>query len=482
MRGTSRLFLWVTAIGAFSAGAYFGPGLLLADAFADFKPDSGPLGKEIGIQLNDVDMTVYDGDKIVTEASIDSVNVHKDRQLFDFLGVAGRSGSGEDKIDFSSDRGSYDSRAAKLRFEAGIRLQNKDFDLFAPRLTVDEHFDNIQAPGPITGKLSGGKLVAANFKYKMGSGEAFTGPFKWQGKLPGTVQEGAPVAPQKLPWDIEGSSGRRKGTISYYEDAKATDGEQMIRAKHVEYDSKTDVLVASGPAYYYSDDVNLVADKITVYRKERKVLLVDNVRMLVKPKDQPDIAGEIPPFRPDVPDNIAQNRPDPPSTEELSQQKDLDEALRSSKTIRDYPALVKAAAITYWYRKGERRADITGNPECLQDFPGGRWRRVSAGKAFYDGEKETLKLDSIEGKTLARLKTSIGDNLTATWFEISTMEGDDDVQDWNAKNPKGIVMVDDEEVPKKETTTGTGTTGSQGTTSGGGTTGTTAGGQGTAGG
>jgi len=466
MNGTTRALLWVVGIGAFTAGAVFGFPLLAKDAFADHRPGSGPWEDQtIGMQLNGVKMSVFDGDKLMTEADIGTVNIGKDRQTFGFLDITGRAGD-TDKIDFTADKGDYNSIAAQLRFQTGIRLQNKDFDLFAPKLTVDDRFDNIQIPGPLKGTLAGGKFVASNVKYKLGEKEMITGPVRWQGTLPKSAQQGTPITNQRIPWDIQGNDGIAKNGIMKYTDARATDGEQLIRAKNVDFNSKTDVLIATGPAYYYGDDINLVADKITVYRKERRLLLEGNVRMLVKPKDQPDIGGEIPPMRPDVPTNIAQGRPDPPTPEEASQQKDLDEALRSSKTIRDYPALIKAATITYWYRQGERRADIQGSPECLQDFPGNRWRRVVAGKAFYDGEKETLKLETIPGQTLARLKTSIGDDLTADWFEVSTKEGEEDVQDWTAKNPKGKVMVDDDEVPTKggtgSTTGGAGTGGTGG--------------------
>lgn len=467
MTGTTRALLWVVGIGAFTAGAVIGFPLLARDAFADYRPGSGPFNDpSVGVRLNDVKMSVYDGDKLVTEADIDTVNINKDRQYFGMVGITGRAGEVE-KVDFAADRGDYESTASQLRFLAGIRLKNKDFDLFAPKLTVDDRFDNIQIPGPMKGTLAGGKFMASNVKYKMASEEMVTGPIRWQGTLPKVAQEGTPGTTQKSVWDIQSVSGKKVKNVMRYTDAKATDGEQMVRAKNVEFDTKTDILVATGPAYYYSDDVNLVADKITIYRKERRVHLEGNVRMLVKPKDQPDIAGEIPPMRPDVPDSIAQNQPDPPTSEEASQQKDLDEALRSSKTIRDYPALVKATTVTYWYKKGERRADIQGSPECLQDFPGNRWRRVVAGKAFYDGEKELLKLETTS-KTLARLKTSIGDDLTATWFEVSTKEGEDDVQNWDAENPKGKIVVDDEEIPAKNNS---GSTGGGATKTGGGTTG-----------
>lgn len=478
MRDSTRLVIWVVGVGAFSAGAIFGFPLLAKDAFGDYKPTKD---SKVGIKLQDVDMKVYDKDKLVAQANIGTVDIGRDRNLFDFDVIQGTSGIGEDKIDFKSKAASYDSLASMLKFGKGIQLKSKDFDLSAPKMTIDDHFKNMQAPGPLKGTLYAGKFSAASVKYLFDKKKMLTGNLEWEGKLPGVVQEGspAPAAQGKTVWNIQSSSSESENGISKYEEARATDGDQLIRAKHVEYERKKDVLTATGPAYYYSDDANLVADKIIVFRKERRVLLIGNVRMLIKPEDQPDIAGEIPPFRPDVPENIVQNRPLAPSPEEASQQKDLDDALRSSKTIRDYPALVKAATITYWYKKGERRADISGDPECLQDFPNGRWRRVFASTAHYDGEKETLRLESDAGKREARLKTSIGDNLMASWFEISTKEADKELGKWKGQNVTGDVATDDDEdLPTtnkdknqgggQSSGGGTGTTGSTGTTQGGG--------------
>ena len=46
--------------------------------------------------------------------------------------------------------------------------------------------------------------------------------------------------------------------------------------------------------------------------------------------------------------------------------------------------------------------------------------------ARYDAENEILRLNGTKGKGDARLKNSIGDDLTANWFELSTAEGEDE--------------------------------------------------------
>lgn len=453
MYRSTKFLLYVVGIGAFGAGAIWGFPLLAKDAFADFKEGSGPLGGSTGVQVKDAEMSIYEGDQLVTSAKIDTINIRKDRQFFDFLGVSGTSGDLKNPVDFSGKSAEYDSITETMKFRTGVRLKSKTYDLFTEKLTVDDKFKNLQIPGATNGTVEGGKFAASQAKFKFKEGSFTTGPIAWQGSLPKVVQDGTPIqSGPKTPWDLQGvsSKGSKKGILTFTE-ARASDGDQLIRAKHVEYDQKQDILVATGPAYYYSADVNLVADKITVYRKEKRVLLSGDVRMLVKPKAQADLNEDaIPPFRPDVPDEISSGRPTPPTSEEASQQKDLDDALRSGKTIRDYPALVKATQIVYFYTNGDKHADISGSPECLQDFPGGRWRRIVAHTAKYDGEKELLRLNSAEGKSEVRLKTSIGDDLKADWFEVSTKESEEDLSDWEGANVRGKFMVDDSEVPKKE--------------------------------
>src|SRR6185503_17951776 len=140
--------------------------------------------------------------------------------------------------------------------------------------------------------------------------------------------------------------------------------------------------------------------------REKRAVLTGNVSMLVKPKDQEKLeVVEIQPFRPEVPIEVAASRPKPPSGASEAEKKQNEE-LRSSKTARKYPISIRSEQIEYWYKRGERRATITGSPEARQDFPNGRWRRMKTNKAYYDAEKETLQLVSSESKRDTRVITS----------------------------------------------------------------------------
>lgn len=472
-RLTSKLLIGIGGLGIAGA-AILGARYLERDAFAGYRfPKSD---EDVGVRLYGVDLKVFEEGKLVTQADIDRVDVRRDRQFYELYGVQGKSG-GSSKVDinFASDRAIYDTIAKSLTFENGVSVKNADFDLFAPLLTIDERQGTVSSPTKVAGRAMGGKVAMANFRYGMKTREMVTGPIRFSGRLPGVVQDGVPI-PQdrtKSTWDVDMGSTRQKGDLVIYTKIRATDGEVLVRAEQGEWNRKTDVMTCTGRVFFYGDKVNLVADKVVIYRKERRAVASGNVRMLIKPKDQPNIVEEIPPFRPEVPENIAANNPPPPTPNEVQQQKDLDDALRSPENVRKYPAIVVAEGIELSYAKGRRRATITGNPECLQDFPGGRWRRVKAGRALWDGQAETMRLEAGESRPV-NLKTSIGDDLFSSLFIVSVKEGEDSPSDWEAPNgTRGkIARIEDEDVPPPTTGT-TGTTGETGTT---GTTGSTGGG------
>ncbi len=441
-----------TGFATMIVGALVAVPFLGRDAFANWSQSEGPLGGDTGIRMETVEMRSYKKGELVAQASLDTVDVRKDRQHFDFTGVKrGSLFSKEGKIDFSSNRATFDEISQQLRFDDGVRLGGKEFDLSVPRLTLDEQFDNIQAPGPITGTLKGGKFQAMDFKYKMANEEFMTGGIRWQGQLPQEVAKDAPGAQNKTPWDIEAKSSKGTKTGATYKEARATDGEIIVKAPTIDHDRKNDVMTCTGKVYYFSKKANMVADSAVIYRKEKRVILKGDVRMLVKPKDKPDLTeAEVPPYRPDVPPTIADTRPEAPTPEETQQQKDLDEALRSAKTVRDYPSMVKCDQVEYWYGDGNRHGIFNGAPEAFQALVGPRWRRVSAFKAFYDGEKETLRMESsAPDKREVHMVSSIGDDVFGWWFLVSTKEED---EDWEGEGLKGKVMADEDEVPKDKKT------------------------------
>jgi hypothetical protein len=166
--------------------------------------------------------------------------------------------------------------------------------------------------------------------------------------------------------------------------------------------------------------------------------------MLVKPKseeDRPPKVEEIPPFNPIVPEKVAAARPSAPADDEQTK---LDEQLRSAKSLREFPLAMTAGEIEYFYAKGKRRAIVRGNPQARQEMPGARWRQFWGDNALWDAEKDLLRVNSRPGQRDARMKTSIGDDLMALWFECSTEEGNDA---YSGEGITGTVVSDDEDLP-----------------------------------
>ncbi|HLO99330.1 MAG TPA: hypothetical protein VK171_12100, partial [Fimbriimonas sp.] len=147
---------------------------------------------------------------------------------------------------------------------------------------------------------------------------------------------------------------------------------------------------------------------------------------------------ELSPLPPVVPESISSTRPPAPDNEDAKRTEDQ---IRSSKNLRKYPLSITANQIEYWYKKGERRAKITGSPQGRQELPEG-WRYVWAGSAFYDGEKELLTLESAPGKTEVILKNSLGDELFGVWGQLSTKEDDDE---YSFKKGKGKITTRDDD-------------------------------------
>ncbi len=411
----------------------------------------GTLGGDVGIRLEQVQVRSYEGDRLVGEARVDRMDVRKDRRHMDFYGVSdgiyyGKNGS----FRFSSSSAEYDANHKRMRATSGARVWNADLDVRTSAFAFHEREGRLEVPGSLQGSMYGGRIEAQNLTYAPESGSYETGPIVWEGEMESPLQD-ATGEKRRTSWKIKSlGSARAKGDLEFYTDVEATDGDVILKAPKVEFDRKKDVLKATGRVFYYSTDSNLVCDEVTVFRKEKRAVLTGNVTMILKPEDQEKLEiVEIQPFRPAVPDEISKARPPAPADQRTEAEKKQDEDLRSSKTVRKYPVTMIAHRIEYWYAKGNRHADITGSPQAMQQLVGDRWRYVWAFQGFYDGEAETLKLVSSEGKKDTRIKTSIGDDLVAKWFKFSTKENSED--EWEGEGIEGDVMVDeDEDIPKRD--------------------------------
>jgi lipopolysaccharide export system protein LptA len=464
-----RSALGLLAAGGATAGYYGVINLLRTDAFASLRArDIAGFGTDTGTRMTDVELRQYRRGKLVAKTDAGELTMSRDGNTIELKKLRnGEYHRKDGQAKFAADRGTWDTRAERLVLSGKTRIADKDFDLNSSSVVIDQRKDRLVMPNAIDGRVKGGVGTAASLAYNMKTGAFEIGKAKWTGPLNG-VQDLAGQANERTKWDVESArtvSGGSKTNTEVYTDARATDQEIIIKAPHIERNTKTDVLTATGRVFYYSAKSNFVADKIVVYRKEKRAVLSGTVIMLIKPKQKvpegtviPPKEEEITPFRPVMPDQVNGKVPSyGPSKEE----KELDEKLRDGKTVREFPIVVTATDIVYWYGKGQRRADITGSPQARQEFTGGRWRHVWTKTAKYDGEAETLLLQSTENKRDTIYKNSIGDNLTAISFLISTKDEDDS---YSGEGITGSVFQDSEDDPrdKKKTpppTTGGGTTG-----------------------
>jgi lipopolysaccharide export system protein LptA len=437
----------LTGMAAVVGGLVWARDLVRIDPFARLRQPA-TVEEEAGIKLTNVRMKHYKRGDLVAQASADELEVRKDRQQFDLVGV--RDGllykSGE-KARFIAERANYNVARQTLEITEGARFANENLDLQTDRLTYDQKTSEVTVPKEITGKLYGGNVRSDDFRFTLGTG-AFAGRNgTWSGdpsNLP--AMRGLPQIGGATAWifnakDYESPDG--KTTI--WLDATAEDGEVLVKGQRIEHDHATDVITVTGKVEYFSAKANLVCDKAIVYRKEKRADLTGNVRMLFKPKSAQakPIAMEIPPFRPLVPEQIARDRPAPPTEAE----READREVHSARNLRDHPVAVAASRIEYWYGEGERRAKITGAPQARQEFPGGRWRHLWTFEAFYDGEKETLRLVGAPGKAETRVITSTGNDATAVEFEVSTQENNE----WSkGKDVRARVYPDDDSIPKRD--------------------------------
>ena len=420
------------------------------DAFSAYAARAGVLGGDITIRMTNVSLKHFSGATKISDCVVvrlDSTNNQQVLELHDVRNGSYQSDKGEFQYDAAS--ATYDRPARTLTVRAGARIHNKDMDLKAPEFTYLEESKQLKASGAIVGRFFGGQLAASSLTYEVGVGNYHLGPIVWEGEMASPLQE-ATGETQKSRWKIKSQSMDHKDGHDYFENAEATDGDVIVSAPKIERDVKTDSITATGRVRYFSVKANLICDKCVVYRKEKRAVLTGNVQMLVKAQDQEKLeVQEIPPFRPMVPDEISEVRPPAPPVED----KGADQEVRSAETRRKYPIAVLAAKIEYWYKKGNRKAVITGSPQARQDLSAGRWRAIWTTTAYYDGEAESLKLESPKGKQSTRLKTSLGDDILCGSAWISTKEKDDAYKLYDLA---GSFNPDEDIVPPTTTTGGGG--------------------------
>lgn len=437
IRTTAAILLVTLGVGA---ATYAVLRVVRLDPFASYRGGKSSLD-QVAMELGDVRVRQFRDGKLVGSALVGQIRVFKDRQGADLIDIHDgiyRGDSGE--VAYASTNANWNQTRKILTVPQGAHVRSKDFDLQVPKFVYDGGHQRLSVPGAIEGKLLEGKVHAASFAYNLQTRSWMLGETEWTGPISVDLQDGS--APQREVWTIKGRGSGNNEIITYRNGYAVNEaGDTIIKADQIVQNRRESSITATGNVKYFSSKVNMTCLKAVVYTKEKRAVLTGGVDMIVKPKDAPDKAKEeeIPPFRPLVPDSVAAGRPPAPS----DAQRQGDEEGRSGQTIRKYPIAINAGEIEYWYKKGNRHAVITGSPQALQSLPGGRWRRAWAAAAFYDGEAETLKLET-RGNNLTRLRTWLGDDVTADWFVLSTREGN---EEWSGDGIQGKIVMEPDDNP-----------------------------------
>ncbi|MEZ0325314.1 MAG: LPS export ABC transporter periplasmic protein LptC [Fimbriimonas sp.] len=421
-----------------------------SDAFASLRGSGSPSKKpSVGIELGKADIRHYRGQKLLSKAMAGRVAISADRRNFELYDVTnGIYNSDKGSMEFAAREATWNAPLKTLFINKEVHIKNKDADLRTSQLSFSERTGIIEAKKEISGKLYGGDVRAVTLRYNSNTGAFVAGPTSWNGMVKLKVQDGGVTETPSL-WKMKGDDvtyGGKDNQVMTMSDATGTDNEIIVKAPKLEWNRKTDVVVGTGGARYFGPEANIVSDKITIYRKEKRAVLEGHVRMLVKPESEQDKPGKEEPMPEFKLLDVEKVNVKPASAPKTEADKKAIEDLRSNETMKKYPTQVAADFIEYWYGKGNRKADIKGNPQARQDFTTGMWRHIWTDTAKYDGEKDLMTLFA-GGNAKARMKNSYGDDAyTPEYFIVSTKKDD---ETFSGKKIEGEFYSTDE--PEKKT-------------------------------
>ncbi len=456
--------------------------LVTADPFASLRKETQTgIEDSVGIRLQNVHVKAYHRGQLVTSVFGDRVDINKDRQLFTLTGIHdGVFREDGQQYQYEAVQGLWRANAHQLTINGAARVQNADMDLKTTALVFDKDQHSLRALQTVSGRLYKGQIRAEAFHLDTKTHNFDTGAVDYRGDLPLLQKEsGSDDSQANKPWHVSGESVKAAPSMRYYVRGRAEDDDMILKSDLIAQNLKTDVMVATGNVKYFSGKADITADKATIYHKERRVVLVGHVTIFVKPKsdqDKPPKEEPLPEFQRLNPDTVVAgglaqsnaavgpvpgvkdlkaglpsglkpkdvksdaSKTTPPRTPE---EKQLDDDLRSGKTIRQYPMVIMCDQVDYWYRKGERHGHVIGSPQGRQDLPSGRWRYVWSTTADYDAEKDELTLLSTQGKLDVRMKNSKGDDLVALDMTVSTKE-DSDEEVYRGRKVTGTVLSDED--------------------------------------
>jgi lipopolysaccharide export system protein LptA len=461
MRRSTKNALTLIALAAVSGAGYYGylaaKRVVKSDPLANYKEPPSAQPRNIAVETTNTTFKRFEAGLPQASCDVQRMEIASNRQVYNFFQVTNGKVIQDGKTyQFSAERGNWNGFNKLLTINGKSKLKGPKFDLNSTSVAYNEPQQSFTVQGAVKGTLYGGKLEVNRVFYSMRNSSFTTGKGVWSGIVPAEFQEGSN---SRRTWTIssDGSKSTGKDTTAHT-NARATDGEVIIVAPNVTHDRKSEILTCTGRVRYFGAKANLIADKIVVYRKERRAMVTGNVLMLAKPKSAEDSKPKEEEITPFVPESVEGFGKIPVDSEERKKKEEL---IRSSKNLRDYPLIITAKQIEYWYKKGERRALISGKPQARQELPDKAWRYGWSDTAKYDGEKEILELFSEKGSRNVTMRNSLGDELIAEWASLVTQEGSDEYE--YRKGTIRMTIEDDEDIPRENKgSTGGGTGGSTG--------------------
>ena len=420
--------------------------ILRVDAFAKFESGDGPLGEEVGVHMTNVHMKAYELGQLSAVADMGDLSIRRDRSQMTMTSVRNGEFISRDGViyHFEGDRAVLLYFTRNLRADQGAHVWNDDVDLIASAFTFNDATKTLLVSGDVSGRLDDGDVTARDITIHIDTEEITAHDFSWSGMLQDPVQED-----QRQEWTVFGKKFYTiDEDIRAFEMGRATDGEILIVADHIEHNRKTDVTIATGNVKFWGLDANVKCEKATLYRDERRIYLEGNVTMFIKTEDDEELREE------EIPD-LTRADPAKIETDPQGATDEEVEVLRNDENLRKYPTKVIADNIEYWYRKGERRAVITGSPFARQDLPEG-WRLGWSVTGYYDGEAKTLTLKStVEEESVREVLffLSIGDIFKANDITFST---DEDNKNWSGNWVAAAIYIDEDDDGGGSTGGGTG--------------------------
>lgn len=432
---------WLAGIGLAAYGLWWTRDFLQKDAMSAYRQRSVDDVDKPVVTAEDIRMTHYEGDKLILEAEIGRFTSTSGRQILRGEAIQGGKlyRDGKVELEFDARLATWNAVRRTLDLEGAIRAKNQNLDLKTTKMTFDEANGRMFVDVPVKGKFYGGSIETKSMVYNLRQEKGRLMAVSWQGEAKAPTKEDAPPTQWNFNSKIITQLNKDEWRIDQFD---ATDKEIAIKSDSAVWNRKTDVTVAVGNVRYYSSEANMICDKVTVFRKERRVILEGKVSMLIKPeKDATLKVEELQRIKAISPEEVkpAKTKPTPQQREEV----------RSTDNRRKYPVRVLAEKVEYWYGRGERRALIDGKPQARQELSEGQWRMIWCHQATWNGETDLLTLLSEENKRTVRLRTSTDDDITARSAEISTAEDD---ERFSAVEPSGTVYGDEgeDEIPRPE--------------------------------